>query len=30
MRLNRDANNASDTMTGDAIVTGMTVEYSDS
>ena len=29
LRLNRDANNASDTMTGDAIVLGVTVAYSD-
>lgn len=29
LRLNRDANNASDTMTGDCIVTNVTVSYSD-
>lgn len=29
LRLNRDANNASDTMTGDAIVVVVTVSYSD-
>lgn len=30
LRLNRDANNASDTMTGDAIVVAVQVQYSDS
>jgi len=29
LRLNRDANNGSDTMTGDAIVVAVTVAYSD-
>jgi hypothetical protein len=29
LKLNRDANNASDTMTGDAIVVAMRVSYSD-
>lgn len=29
LRLNRDANNGSDTMTGDAIVTGLNLSYSD-
>ena len=29
LRLNRDANNASDTMTGDAIVVAVEIQYSD-